>query len=97
MQTSAAYYEGNTNAFEPPQEKDTAPPVDVSVDVQDETVLGEKKKEEKNDMRCTFLPLCAFVLLGAIWGSAFLFIRYGVHPDTGFKPVCSSSFRETEN
>ena len=38
-------------------------------------------------LSCSPIPFTAFMLLGAIWGSAFLFIRFGVDPKTGFPPV----------
>lgn len=62
------------------------------VDSQDSvnrTPVVEIAKEEKPSpkINCSFIPFLAFMLLGAIWGSAFLFIRFGVHQVTGFPPV----------
>jgi len=43
-------------------------------------------------LSCSPIPFAAFMLLGAIWGSAFLFIRFGVDPKKGFPPVSLTYF-----
>jgi drug/metabolite transporter (DMT)-like permease len=63
--------------------------VTTTVIPSDESLNQEKQKKENapENLRCTFVAFCAFMLLGAIWGSAFLFIRYGVDEKHGFPPM----------
>jgi len=36
----------------------------------------KKKESNNNDLNCTFMSVTVFILLGAIWGSAFSFSMF---------------------
>ncbi len=50
------------------------PPVLLSVEEEEQALIAEmKKKQQKQNLSCTIPSFIAFILLGAIWGSAFSF------------------------
>ncbi len=67
--------------------------LDDEVDPEKKKQLLEKEKKkqaqqnQQKNLNWTFLSFVAFLLLGAIWGSAFLFIKVAVDEETGFPPI----------
>ena len=47
------------------------------------SAFNSKKSHHEDPHNFTVLSLCAFVLLGAVWGSAFTFVMVGVDPPFG--------------
>lgn len=93
--------------YEEPQPSQTSPMPPVSViesngeevpnsEVPTETsitVVETTIQPAQPNLNWTVMSFLAFITLGALWGSAFLFIKVAVHPKTGFAPLTMVAIR----
>ncbi len=71
---------------------------DYAADAPTTAIEDDLKKEAEaapkpQNLNWTLLSFLAFITLGALWGSAFLFIKVAVHPKTGFAPLTMVALR----